>query len=386
MESPRTTADHRGRKPGRRVTGAASFDNFGASALTRTQATLPFAENFNAATDQQLGSSWLNQGGSFQVAGGVATGLAKADVATVNGIQSADVSVQADVNVTGAVGQSAGLVARYSGPVDQNLYAGRLVRTATGFLAQLVRDRNGVRTTLFSRPVAGATGTGTLRLEAVGPSLKLFLNNTLVAFADDSGLKTGTVGIDTSAGAGVDNFTADILTLSNGSLPFADNFNAATNQQLNSSWLNQAGNFQVAGGVATGAGPLNLATVNGVSTANVTIQADVDVTGAAGRSAGLVGRSSGPGDTNNYFAGLVNTGHGFRVELWRTVNGGRKRLASQAVATGSGTLKLVLSGTSLNVFVNAVQVLSATDSGIAGAGQVGIRASAGATVDNFSAN
>jgi hypothetical protein len=371
---------------GVRVTGAAAFDNFSAAALTLTQSPLPFTENFNLATNQQLGPVWLNQAGSLQVAGGVGTGLAKVDVATVNGIRAADVFAQADVNVSGAVGRSAGLVARYAGPADHNLYMGRLVRTATGYLAQLVRDLNGVRTTLFSRPVVGATGTGTLRFEAAGPSLKLFLNNTLVAFANDSGLKTGTVGIVTSAGAGVDNFSADILTLTNAIPPFNDNFGTATNQQLSSSWLNRAGNFQVAGGVATGVGPLNLATLNGFSTANVTVQADVNVAGAAGRSAGLVGRSSGPGDTNNYFAGLVNTGAGFRVELWRTVNGVRTRLTSHTVATGSGTLKLVLSGTSLTVFFNNVQVLSATDTGIAGPGTVGMRASAGATVDNFSAN
>jgi hypothetical protein len=371
---------------GVRVTGAAAFDNFSAAALPLAQATLPFSENFSAGTNQQLGSVWLNQAGSIQVAGGVGTGLARVDVATVNGVRAADVFVAADVNVTGAAGQSAGLVARYSGPADHNLYTGQLVRTATGFLAQLVRDLNGVRTTLFSRPVAGATGTGTLRLEAAGSSLKLFLNGTLVAFANDSGLKTGTVGIDTSAGAGVDNFNAGILTLNNGGSPFSDSFSAATNQQLSSFWLNQAGNFQVAGGVATGVGPLNLATVNGISTVNATIQADVNVTGAAGQSAGVVGRSSGPGDKNNYFAGLVHTGSGFRVELWRTVNGVRKRLASHTVATGSGTLRLDLTGDSLKVSVNGVQVLSVTDSGIAAAGQVGMRASAGATMENFSAS
>jgi hypothetical protein len=130
---------------------------------------------------------------------------------------------------------------------------------------------------------------------------------------------------------------------------------------------------------------LNLATVNGLSAVNTTLQADVNVTGAAGQSAGLVGRSSGPGDRNNYYAGLVNTGHGFQVELWRTINGVRKRLASHAVSAGAGTLRLVLSGTSLTVSFNGTQVLSATDAGIAGPGQVGIRASAGATVDNFSA-
>src|SRR5206468_4282948 len=96
-----------------------------------------------------------------------------------------------------AAGQSAGIVARYSGLRDQNLYVGQLVNTGTGFRAEIIRKFNGIVTRLSSGTVA-STGSGTLRFEAVGSSLRLYLNNTLIAFANDSRLKTGTVGIEAS--------------------------------------------------------------------------------------------------------------------------------------------------------------------------------------------
>ena len=70
----------------------------------------------------------------------------------------------------------------------------------------------------------------------------------------------------------------------------------------------------------------------------------------------------------------------------RNVNGTWKTLAAKAVGAGTGTLKFVTSGSSLTVFMKNVQVLALTDNGITGAGLVGMRASAGATVDNFSAS
>jgi hypothetical protein len=368
---------------GVQVTGGAGFDNFSAAALPRSSPTLPFNDNFNGATDQQLNTNWVNQAGNFQVAGGVATGLAALDVAALNGLRAPDVVVQAGVSP--AAGQTVGLVARYSGPKDQNMYVGRLVVTGTGTKAELVRNFNGVQTRLFSRTVTGPT-TGVLRLEVVGPSLKLFLNNTLIAFADDDVLKTGSVGFASFSGASLDNFSAGTLTLTTASLPFSDTFNSATNQQISNSWLNRLGNFQVASGVATGLGPVNVATLNGVSATNVVQQADVNVIGGAGWSAGLVSRYSGSGDRNMYFAGLVNTGSGFQVQVRRYINGTWKTLAAKSVGAGTGRLKFVTSGNSLTVLVNNVQVLALTDNGIAGAGLVGMLASTGATVDNFSAS
>ncbi|HEV3142504.1 MAG TPA: hypothetical protein VGZ47_01315, partial [Gemmataceae bacterium] len=92
------------------------------------------------------------------------------------------------------------------------------------------------------------------------------------------------------------------LVLNNPGLPFSDNFNAATNQQLSNSWLNQQGNFQVSAGVATGLGSLDVATVNGINNSNVFVQADVNV--PAGQIGGLVARYGGPLDGNMYWAGL----------------------------------------------------------------------------------
>jgi hypothetical protein len=356
-----------------------TVDNFSADFAPLTQATLPFNDDFSTATNQQLSSNWLNQVGNFQVSGGLAAGRASLNVATLNGINAADVSVQADVNVTGAAGQSAGLVARYAGP--KNLYLGRLVKTGSGFKVELIRNVNGNSTTLFSQSVT-STGSGTLRFELAGSSLKLFLNNILVAFANDSRLTTGTVGIDTSGGSTVDNFSAAVMPLTQVSLPFSDDFTTATNQQLSSNWLNQIGNFQVSGGLAAGQTSLNVATLNGLNAADVAVQADVNVTGAMGQSAGLETRYS-TGGQNLYFGGLYNSSSGFKVQLWRSVNGNWTKLATQTVGSGSGNLRLALSGNSLMLFFNNVQVISVTDSHITAAGLVGMASSIGATLDNF---
>jgi len=359
-----------------------TVDNFSASSAPLNQASLPFNDDFTTATNQQLSSNWLNQRGNFQVSGGMAAGHASLNIATLNGVNAADVAVQADVNVTGAAGQSAGLVARYSGPGNQNLYLGRLVKTESGFNVELIRNVNGGSTTLFKQSVT-STGSGTLRFEVMGSSLKLFLNNTLVAFANDSRLTAGTVGIDTSVGGTVDNFSASTMPLTQVSLPFSDDFTTATNQQLSSNWLNQRGNFQVSGGLAAGHGLSNVATLNGVNAADVAVQADVNVTGAAGQSAGLVARYSGPGIQNLYLGRLVNTDSGFKVELIRNVNGASATLFSQNVtSTGSGTLRFEVMGSSLKLFLNNTLVAFANDTRLP-TGTVGIDTSVGGTVDNF---
>jgi hypothetical protein len=204
-----------------------------------------------------------------------------------------------------------------------------------------------------------------------------------VGNANDSRLSGGTVGVRASAGATIDNFSASVLSLTSPGLPFIDDFSTATNQQLSNNWLNQLGNLQVAGGVATGLGGLDIATINGVSVTNSTVQALVSV--AAGQYAGLVSRYSGPGDSNMYWAGLVNSGGSVQLQLWLNLGGNWYGLGSAAVGSGTATVKLVTSGTSLQVFVNGAPALSVTDSNLSTAGTVGIRASAGASIDNFSA-
>jgi len=374
---------------GMRSSAGATLAHFSANVLTLTNNTLQFNENFNPAANLQLSTSWLNQQGNFQVSGGVATGLGSLDVATVNGISNTNVFVQAQVNVS--VGQIGGLVARYSGPLDQNMDWADVVNLGGGMIqAQIWQNYHGVWSELFYQNYS-SNGTGTLRFEAVGSSLKLFLNNGLIAYANDTLLTGGTVGMRSTGGVtgGVtfDNFTADVLTLNNPGLSFNDTFNLAANQQLTNNWLNQAGNFQVAGGVAQALGNTDVATVNGVSVLNSTVQATVTV--QPGQTAGLVSRYSGPGDTNMYWACVQGIGFGSAAAMiFVNTNGNWQLLLPIAIVSfsGTGTLKLVTNGNSLSLSVNNAPTLSIIDNSLLAPGTVGIRATQGAIIDDFSAS
>jgi hypothetical protein len=331
-----------------------------------------------------LSNNWLNQQGNFQVAGSQAKGLGGLNVAAVNGINSANVFVQADVNVP--AGQFGGLVAHYGGPLDQNMYWAGL-NYQGGLQAQIWRNLNGTWTELFGQSDV-SSGVGTLRLEVVGTSLKLFDNNVLVAYANDTLVTGGTVGIRSTAMTTFSNFSAGVLSLTNPGLSFSDSFSTAVNQQLSSNWLNQQGNFQVTGGQAMGLGGglMNVATMNGVSTVNSTVQATVTV--APGQFAGLVSRYTGPFDENMYWAGLEGGLGSAIAEIWVNVNGHWQLLAITGAPSNTGTLKLRTSGNLLQLYLNnnVTPLLTVTDNTITTAGTVGMRASAGATISNFSAN
>src|SRR5262249_12772125 len=135
------------------------------------------------------------------------------NIAAVNiGLPASDVSVQASINVPAVGGAHEGVIARYSGPGDSNLYLGMITFNGqTGaWNASIQRNLNGVYTALAIDSVA--TGTAVLKLEVVGRLLRLSLNGVVVVSALDSAtLPAGTVGFRTSAGLSVDNFSADLL-------------------------------------------------------------------------------------------------------------------------------------------------------------------------------
>ncbi|HLW66793.1 MAG TPA: choice-of-anchor tandem repeat GloVer-containing protein [Gemmataceae bacterium] len=358
---------------GVRASAGATVANFSAKRYLATNAILPFSDGFNIAANQQLSNNWLNQVGNFQVAGGVATGQAGLDVATLNSVNVANVSVQADINVI--VGQFSGLVARYGGPGDNNMYWAGVDATSGNYVAEIWRNVGGIWAELFAHGIG--SGSGTLRFEVVGDSLKLFQQNNLVASANDTFLTTGTVGMRASSGSPLDNFSASVLAPI---LSFSDNFSTPSSQ-LSSSWATRLGNFQVSGGMATAQFGVNVATVNGLLAANSTVQALVTV--ANGQYGGVVSRFSGPGDSNMYWAGLYNSGGSVQVMLWLNLGGNWYELKNAAVGSNTATIQLVTSGTSLTVFVNGVSTLSVTDGNLAGPGTVGIRASAGASIQDF---
>jgi hypothetical protein len=377
---------------GMRTTAGAVLKSFNAGPLTlqNSASSTTFSDNFaTAGNNQQLTNFWFNQAGNFQdqTAAATATGIGPVNVATVNGIHNADEAVSATVTVT--AGKMAGLVARYAGPGDQNMDFGAVVGGSGAYTAYLFRNFHGGWATLFARTYSGSVTNAVLEFDVVGSSLRLFRDGGIVAYANDTVLTAaGSVGMRTTAGAVLANFSAGPLTLANQSLPFSDNFNTpGANGQLSTSWFNRVGNIQVtSAGVARGVGAPNVATVNGISVANVTVQADITLS-AIGQAAGLVTRYSGTGDRNMYYAAVAQTGAGmFQALLYVNVNGVWTLLRSHAVASGIGTLKLAVNGTSLTLSYGGSTLFTVINSSLSAAGAVGLRLSAGATADNFSAS
>ncbi len=355
------------------------LDVFAALNSIGQPASLPFSDSFNRADSGLLGAGWNELIGDFAVSANRALPTTGFNVAALSGVSQADVTVQMDVAGL-EVSEHAGLVARYGGAGDVNMYLGALYNSGGGPQASIWRNVGGNWTQLTVQNVAA--GAGTLRFQVVGSSLRLFFNNTLVTYAYDTALTAGTVGIRTSGGVSVDNFSAAKVTLAQAPLPYVDNFTQA-NGFLSGNWRDRAGDFRVQSNLLQGNASLNVATLNTTSQANVSVQADVSVLGA-GQHAGLVARYGGAGDANMYLGALSNVGTGLWASIWRNVNGVWTRLAAQTVAGASGTLRFSVAGSSLRLFLNNVQVATANDSALS-TGAVGVRASVSATIDNFSA-
>jgi pectate lyase len=131
---------------------------------------------------------------------------------------------------------------------------------------------------------------------------------------------------------------------------------------------------------------MNLAVVNGLALSDATVQANVRL-GGSGTLAELVARYGGPGDSNMDMAVLANRGGTAFAEIWQNLSGTWTELASQALTglspSATFTLRFDVSKTSLKLSVNGTLEASATDSTLTW-GQVGIRSSAGAAIDDFS--
>ena len=153
-------------------------------------------------------------------------------------------------------------------------------------------------------------------------------------------------------------------------------------------WTEQQGNFSIAGGVLRGNDPApSIATLNGISRANVTVQADVNAN--AGGGVGLIARYQANG---SYLLGMLATdatGANFTPYLFAYVAGaGFIQLAVGPTVAGPGTLRFVVTGNSLRLFfgpdaAHLALVASVLDGTLTAPGLTGIRGSNGATFDNF---
>src|SRR5207237_631841 len=102
---------------------------------------------------------------------------------------------------------------------------------------------------------------------------------------------------------------------------FTDDFERASAPSLGAPWVNQAGAIGVlVVGFAAGAGPVNVATLAGVTAADIDLYATVGLD--AGQNAGLLARYTGAGDKNYYLASLSRDAEGnITARLARNLNG-----------------------------------------------------------------
>jgi hypothetical protein len=376
--------------------------------LFSSPVTLPFADNFNRPNNFFLGAGWVQSFGDFENINGAAQGVSVTGDATLQGVSQTNVQAQADVTLGTTGTQYGGVIARYSGPGDANMYWGGLVSISGAYSAVIYRNVGGTWTNLTTVALPSFTGTGTVLFDVVGPSLKLFLNGALVAFTTDTLLQgPGGVGMRTSKGVILDNFSANTIALNTVTLPFNDNFNRA-NGELGPNWLDQLGdshvvNNQLTTSVIDPTSPdsnkqLAISTLNGVSNADVQVQADVSLptlSAAGAVYSGLVARYTGPIDQNMYWGGLVGIFDtttkttSFQAVIYRNVGGVWTQLNASTpvtLASQTNTLTFQVVGPSLKLFMNSALVAFANDTVLTAPGTVGLRSGNGVVIDNFAAS
>ncbi len=346
-----------------------------------------------------------------------------ADLTVLNGVVQANLSESLTIAHL-ASGQTAQLVARYQGPTSSNYYAAGIANSAGKFFAQIFKNVNGALIPLGQVAVqagltvtgtgAAAVGSSTIRFDAIGPSLRLYSINggkltLLLAVADSSIVAPGSVGVRAIGNAVLSGFIVQPVSLLAPTLPYSDFSGSSSNTadgQLSLNWIDEAGDFTVTpiglrghgnSGVAVGGYAASLAVLNGISQANVSESATLNL--AVGQTAQLVARYQGPSTRSMYFAGIARTSTGYTLSIMKNLNGIQSVLASkfftnaQFAAAGffaTSTIRFDVIGPSLRLYVfngnSPFLVVATADSSIVSPGSVGIRALGGASFANFSAS
>jgi hypothetical protein len=309
--------------------------------------------------------------GSFSVNAGnqAVAGGTNFNTALVNGFTPADVSVSALVDLAGATGAvEAGVVARRD--ASNNGYVGLIYHSGSFKFALLGIARGAGNLTLIhgTTPKPITTLSGTLRLDVFGSTLKLYLDGILLISATDTTLTVGGgVGLHSaiSPGATFGNFSA--YALSGPALPFSDNFTRPPAKALGNPWSVDQGGFTLANDQAVAAALIQSeATLYGTSLTTVDESATIANPGTSG--AGLLARWNSAMQT-----GYEAIWTGTQVQLFAVVNGVANQIGTSAPATGSsGTLRLIVSGNTQQVFFNGTLLITGNDSTIGGPGLVGL--------------
>jgi hypothetical protein len=213
----------------------------------------------------------------------------------------------------------------------------------------------------LSQSATAAVGSGTFTF-APGPTAA-----GLIGIGDKHG------GARFGDGSNAVHFELDSLGAP--TLPFSDNFNQSRLSGLGNPWSVTEGGFSISGGQAVAAAAQSEAFILGLSL--TTVDESVDIT-AGGTSAGLLARASNSG---GYLALLTGTS----LQLFSVINNVPTLIGSATTASATGTLRLTVSGNTLQVFFtgSVLPLINTTDNSIGGPGGVGLFTGGSAVFDNY---
>jgi hypothetical protein len=368
------------------ITVTISDDGNVAATVSSSAAVLLAQDSFGRGPSSALGLLWTNQVGSFAInsANQAATTGTGVNFSTYSGSTARNVSVQADFTLPTGAASSAGVVARYTPAGNGAMYLAR-VRSTGGahpvYTAEIYLVSAGAATPLGTPTrLSNFSGTGTLRFEVVGNSLKLFVNGVLqVAVYNSTIANAGLVGMR-GVNCTLDNFAASVVPSVPARLPYTDGL-TGTNGELDRVWTEQAGAFVAQNNTASPFGTgLALATLNTAPAADVRVKANITVNATSGSTAGLVARYSGTPDSNEYLGQIMFTSSSngvstYTARVFLFKNGVPTLLGSRIVnVTGplTGQLEFDVVGSGLTLSLNGTGLVSTTDASLA-TGLVGMR-------------
>ncbi|HVC98037.1 MAG TPA: S53 family peptidase, partial [Pirellulales bacterium] len=284
--------------------------------------TQVFSDNFQRADSSNLGSNWATTAGSVGINSNHALVSSSASISGAVYVSAAltDVDISAGVNLSSTNNSVAGLVARYSGPGDSNMYTGLINWYGGQMSADIYRNIAGNFTPLVINPISLTPGTANLEFWVQGSVLQFFVNGVLDASAVDTQITApGSVGLRANNSTTYASFSA----LAPAPLPISENFQRPDSSNLGSNWATTAGSVGISSNHAQVSSSASISDAVSASAAltDVDISASVNLSSTNNSVAGLVARYSGPGDSNMY-TGLINWyGGQMSAEIYRNIAG-----------------------------------------------------------------
>lgn len=188
--------------------GTARFVAFiGGAQVRSTASATVFFQSFFAGVGN-IGSQWATRFGGFTVANAIAKSRAPISLAVYKGAATRNVRAAVTVSSIGE-GEFAGVVTRFNGNAAYyQAGVARIDGRYFGIVQIVTPTATGSTIRVIARRQIAPVGTARIRVEAVGSTLSLFINNTLVTTVANAKYAGGGVGIVGSNGTRFSDFEA----------------------------------------------------------------------------------------------------------------------------------------------------------------------------------